>query len=333
MLKTVVTLSVNEVPGNGAKVMNLDTLRLNRRKLILASIGAAFTRGTGTSVCADTIAENKTKFQLACMTLPYSAFPLQRALTGIQSAGFRYVAWGTTHQESQGAERMPVMPVDAAPAKAKELARICRDFGLEPLMMFSTVYPESKDGLETLKNRIKQASAAGIGQVLTFGHTEGGNREVWVERFKQLGPIASDHGVILVVKQHGGTTGTGKACAEIIRDVDHPNIKVNYDAGNVMDYLNVDPIADINECATEVFSFCIKDHRNWPTDQDCGPGYGEIDHYRLLQPVAFSGRSIPLCFENIFEPLLPRPTHPEAIDVLARRAREFVETVIKRLHT
>jgi sugar phosphate isomerase/epimerase len=184
-----------------------------------------------------------------------------------------------------------------------------------------------------LTNRIKQASAAGISQVLTFGHTEGGNREMWVQRFKQLGPIASDHGVMLVVKQHGGTTGTGKACAEIIRDVDHPNIKVNYDAGNVMDYLNVDPIADINECANEVYSFCIKDHRNWPADQDCGPGYGEIDHYRLLQPVAFRSGNIPLCFENIFEPLLPRPSRPEAIDVLARRAREFVETVVTGLHS
>ena len=29
-----------------------------------------------------------TRFQLACMTLPYSAFPLERALTGIRAAGY-----------------------------------------------------------------------------------------------------------------------------------------------------------------------------------------------------------------------------------------------------
>src|SRR5438093_387891 len=82
-----------------------------------------------------------------------------------------------------------------------------------------------------------QAAAAGIPQVLTFGHTSGGNRKLWVERFRQLGPAARDHGVTIVVKQHGGETGTGAACASIVREVGDAGIMVNYDAGNVMDYL------------------------------------------------------------------------------------------------
>jgi len=313
--------------------MNVDTVTLNRRHLLISAMGAAAASTIGKPVYAESPAQEKTDFQLACMTLPYAAVPFKRALTGIKSAGFRYVAWGTTHQETPGGERVPVMPADSAPGKAKELAKLCRDMGLEPLMMFSTVYPEAADGLKVLTNRIKQAGAAAIPQVLTFGHTSGGKRDVWIERLTQLGPIAGDHGVVLVVKQHGGSTGTGEACAEIIREVNHPNIKVNYDAGNVMDYLDVDPIPDIIQCAQEVFSFCIKDHRNWPVDQDCGPGFGEIDHYRLLHPVAFTGRSMPLCFENISAPLLPKPTQPESIDVLARRARELVETVVSGLQS
>lgn len=264
------------------------------------------------------------------MTLPYSAFPLERALTGIKAAGFRHVAWGVRHRESSG-EQTPVMPEDAPPAQAKALAAKCRDQGLEPVLMFSTIYPEHAKGLEILTNRILQASAAGIGQVLTFGHTQGGNRAIWVERFKKLGPIARDHGVTLVVKQHGGSTGTGEACAEIVREVNDPGIWVNYDAGNVMDYLDLDPIPDIRKCAAEVRSFCIKDHRNHPQDQDCGPGFGEIDHYRLFEPVAYTGLTMPLAYENIFPPLLPRPTTPEAVDLFARRAREFVETVLAGL--
>jgi sugar phosphate isomerase/epimerase len=108
-------------------------------------------------------------------------------------------------------------------------------------------------------------------------------------------------------------------------------VKVNYDAGNVMDYLNLDPIPDIQKCAAEVRSFCIKDHRNYPQDQDCGPGFGEIDHYKLLAPVARTGRKMPLCCENIFAPVVPRPTEPEGIDALARRAREFLEVVTQGL--
>ncbi len=270
-----------------------------------------------------------TEFQIACMTLPYSGFSFARALYGIKQAGFRYVAWGNRHTES--GERAPLLPTDAPPRAARELGKRCRDLGLEPLMMFSTIYPEKENALQVLTNRIRQAAAGGVPQVLTFGHTKGGNRPIWVERFKKLGPIARDHGVMIVVKQHGGNTGTGEVCAEIVREVDDPGIMVNYDAGNVMDYLDVDPIPDIKKCAAEVRSFCIKDHRNHLEDRDCGPGLGEIDHYRLLEPVAFTGLEMPLCCENIFAPLVPRPRNPEGVDALARRAREFLEIVTQGL--
>ena len=283
------------------------------------------------STCQATLADRKpTVFQHACMTLPYSNFPLQRALTGIKAAGFRHVAWGVRHRESSG-EQVPVMAEDASIETARTLGQRCRDLGLEPVMMFSTIYPEDAKALKVLTQRIKQAEAAGIGQVITFGHTQGGNRTLWIERLKVLGPIASDHGVMIVVKQHGGTTGTGAACAEIICEVNHPNVFVNYDAGNVMDYLDLDPIPDIRKCAAEIRSFCVKDHRNWPKDQDCGPGFGEIDHYRLFEPVAFTGLTMPLAYENISAPLLHPPKTPEGVDALARRAREFVETVIDGL--
>ncbi|MFL5244530.1 MAG: sugar phosphate isomerase/epimerase family protein [Gemmataceae bacterium] len=270
-----------------------------------------------------------TKFLLACMTLPYADFPLERALKGIKTAGYEYVAWGTTHQED--GKQVPVMAPDATADTAKELGKRCRDSGLKPVMMFSGIYPEADDAMKVFQNRIRQAEAAGIPQILTFGHTKGGNRKLWIERFKELGPIARDHGAMIVVKQHGGETGTGAACAEIIREVADEGIKVNYDAGNVMDYLHVDPLADIKKCADEIRSFCIKDHRTFPKDQDCGPGFGEIDHYRLLHSVAFTGRTMALCFENIFAPVVPRPTKAEGVDALAKRAREFVEVVIQGL--
>jgi sugar phosphate isomerase/epimerase len=276
-----------------------------------------------------------TQFQIACMTLPYSGFALQRALTGIRSAGYRHVAWGTTHNEN--GKQVPVLPADAPPERARELAGRCRDLGLDPVMMFSGVYPEARNGLEVLRSRIHQAAAAKIPHVLTFGHTRGGNEKLWVERFRTLGPMARQNGVLVVVKQHGGETGTGAACARIIREVNDDGVKVNYDAGNVMDYLRLTPekvLADLRACADVVRSFCIKDHRDFPPPHgDCGPGLGEIDHYRLLHPVAFTGLTMPLCCENIFAPRIRRPAKPEGVDALARRAREFLELVIQGIQS
>jgi sugar phosphate isomerase/epimerase len=307
----------------------------NRRSFFRVGLGV-----TGLAMVSPTLLAAKdepakkgkpTKFQIACMTLPYAQFSFERALTGIKAAGYSHVAW-YTHQRVDG-KQVPVVAEDDPPEKAKELGKHCRELGLEPLLMFSGIYPEAPKAMEVFKSRIRQAAAAGIPEVLTFGHTKGGNRKLWVERFKELGPIARDQGVRIVVKQHGGETGTGAACAEIIREVADDGIKVNYDAGNVLDYLHLDPIPDIKKCADEVYSFCIKDHRRFPKDEDCGPGLGEIDHYKLLHPVAFTGRTIPLCCENIFAPLMPRPTKPEGIDALARRAHEFLEIVIQGLQT
>jgi sugar phosphate isomerase/epimerase len=268
-----------------------------------------------------------TKFQVACMTLPYAQFPLERALTGLKTAGYKYVAWGTSHLEN--GKRVAVMPADAPADKARDLGKKCRDLGLEPVMMFANGSPDGKNGLELFKSRIQQAKAAGLAQVLTFSGTRGGDRNLWVERLKVLGPMARDNGVLIVVKQHGGLTASGVLCAEIIREVNDPAVKVCYDSGNVMDYLKIDPLPDIRKCAGEVRSFCIKDHRKFPKDQDCGPGFGEIDHYRLLYPVAFTGHTMPLCCENIFAPVVPRPTTPEGVDALARHAREFLDLVIQ----
>ena len=45
-----------------------------------------------------------------------------------------------------------------------------------------------------------------------------------------------------------------------------------------------------------------------------------MDHYKLLDTVAFTGLKMPLCCENISAPLVPYPREPEGVDRLARRA-------------
>ncbi len=266
-----------------------------------------------------------TEFQIGCMTITYSAFPLNRALQGIKSAGYRYVGWGTTH------ERVPVMDNDAPPSAARILAARCREMGLEPVMMFSTVNVEAADSAAKHTRKIEQAGAAGIPYLITFGKTTAGALEPWIATLKQLGPVARANNVTVVIKQHGGNTGTGRLCSRILADVADEGVKMCYDAGNVLDYEKLDPIPDIQACWQDVRAFAIKDHRNTPKSQDCGPGFGEIDHYKLLMALMHTGRKIPLVCENIFEPLLPRPSAPEGVDALARRSREYLEVVIRGL--
>ena len=297
--------------------------RLTRRTFLL-SAGAAISPAAQSN--------SLTRFQIACMTLPYAQFPLQRSLVGIARAGYRFVAWGTTHMEAAG-DRRPVLAVEAPPADAKQLAARCRGMGLEPVMMFSTVQLEAPDAAAAHLRRIDQASAAGIPFLLTFGRTTPGQYDTFIGNLKRMAPAARKQGVTVVIKQHGGNTATGRTCARIVEEVGDDGLRICYDGGNVMDYEHLDPIPDIQECWPKVRAFAIKDHRFTPRNQDCGPGLGELDHYKLLMPVARTGLDMPLACENIFEPIVPRPAQAQGVDALARRAREFLEIVIRDIQS
>ena len=213
-------------------------------------------------------------------------------------------------------------------------------------MMFSGIYPEDAQALKVLRQRILQAEAGGVPQVLTFGHTRGGNRKLWVERFKQLGPVARDHGVTLVVKQHGGETGTGAACAEIVREVDDAGVKVNYDAGNVMDYLNVDPIPDLRTCAEEVRSLLHQGPPQHTPRRGLRPGPGRDRPLQAARPRRLHRPDDPALLREHLRPTAapsrhrgrdrrpgatgariphdrdPRPPRPSASPMMAWRKRE-----------
>ncbi len=297
---------------------------MQRREFLFASALAPVAAASQASAAA------ATRFQIACMTLPYSPFPLERALTGIKSAGYKYVAWGVNHRDSSGKMR-PAMDLEAAPSVAKQLGARCRNMGLEPVMMFSTVNFEEAGAADAYRKRIDQAQAAGIPNIIAFGKTTREGYSNIIRNLKAAGEHAKGSGVRLVVKQHGGNTATGADISRIIADVSDPAVWMCYDAGNVLDYENNDPIPDIQACWKDIRAFAIKDHRNFPIDQDCGVGFGEIDHYRLLLPVMRTGLTMPLACENIFEPLVPRPAVAEGTDRLARRSREYLESVLAGL--
>src|SRR5215475_3817075 len=106
-----------------------------RRREFLACVPAALT------------AAAQTQFQVACMTLPYTPFPFERALDGIRNAGYRHVAWGHTHRDANGTSRQ-LLAVEDAPGEAARLAARCRNMGLEPVMMFSNIHLEAADALQ-----------------------------------------------------------------------------------------------------------------------------------------------------------------------------------------
>src|SRR5262245_2041772 len=133
---------------NAPEFPRRDFLKLGMAALPLLSLSPA-------SVMA--AARGKAEFQLACMTLPYAPFPLERTSSGIQSAGYKLVGWGTTHKDADG-RSLRGMAADAAPHKAKQLGNRCGEVGLTPLMMYSGIHPEAKDAVAVFTSGMRQAA-------------------------------------------------------------------------------------------------------------------------------------------------------------------------------
>ena len=88
----------------------------------------------------------RAEFQIACMTIPFQQYSFERGVKGIAAAGFRYIAWGPSQMDS-AKRRIDTIAADAGPERARELLRICRDAGLETVLMFASFYPgESRCG-------------------------------------------------------------------------------------------------------------------------------------------------------------------------------------------
>src|SRR3954470_12307520 len=122
--------------------MMVDETKLSRRLVVRASLAAACSAAIQREIISQDRAAVKaepTRFQIACMTLPYSQYPLARALSGIKAAGYQYVALYTSHKEAGETKAVPVLPPELSPAKVKEIGQRCRDSGLTPLLMFSGI--------------------------------------------------------------------------------------------------------------------------------------------------------------------------------------------------
>jgi inosose dehydratase len=137
----------------------------------------------------------------------------------------------------------------------------------------------------------------------------------------EVAPQAARAGVTLVLKPHSGVTGTGQDLADIVRLLDHPAVRVCYDAGNIAYFEGLDPAADVAACAAYVRAVAIKDHRGPLGNEDVPiPGDGSVDHTRLFRALLAAGFAGPCIIERI-----DGYDEADAMDAAVARARANLE--------
>jgi L-ribulose-5-phosphate 3-epimerase len=154
------------------------------------------------------------------------------------------------------------------------------------------------EGVELTERRIRFAARWFEVAVCVSGAGQPANpeeRRTIVENLRRLGNTAGERGITLTLETHKGPTQNAEAMLSLMSDVDHPQVRLNFDTGNIAYYnLGVDPCDELDKVKHLVRSVHLKDNRGGLEDwyfPALGDG-GKVDFVRvreILDGVGFAG--------------------------------------------
>lgn len=268
------------------------------------------------------------------ITLPYSHLPFERALEGIARAGYRYVAFGLTHE----GEHVPSL--GAPPAELDQVAALFDKYSLKPVAMFTRAKmtdPKDPSQIDAYKRELDIAVRLGL-EFLTGAGTWGyksfpdtpftpeemaGPNQAFVEAMRIAGELAAERGVTIILKPHTGNTATAPILLDTLRQIGHPSVKAYYDPGNVRFYEGIDPAEDVKAITGDMPAICAKDHRGARAEANFPiPGEGDVNFPAIFQHLRSIGFDGAVTVERIDGADKASALSAEEIDSRMQRARE-----------
>jgi sugar phosphate isomerase/epimerase len=230
------------------------------------------------------------------------------ALTGAKSRTGRVIGVGTTQDEAQ------------------QVGQEARARGLTITTVYGGNVPLDK-GTDALRQMIDSCEAAGGWSVMLSNVGNEATYEASCKTVAECAEYAAGKKIAMVLKPHGGTTGTGPQLRDTVKRIGHPNLSVMYDPGNIFFYSEgkVNPIEDCRAVLGLVRSLSIKDFRA-PREVMFTPGTGQVDFPKLLAELHRGGFTHgPLLIES----LTPGDLNQTLAE--AKKAKQFVEQLVSRL--
>lgn len=154
------------------------------------------------------------------------------------------------------------------------------------------------EGVELTERRIRFAArwfgvsvcVTGAGQPASDAE-----RQTIVAHLRRLGDTAAAVGITLALETHKGPTQNAEAMLALMRDADHPGVRLNFDTGNIAYYnQGLDPCDELERVKHLVRNVHLKDNRGGFEDwyfPALGDG-GAVSFVRvrkILESVGFEG--------------------------------------------
>ncbi len=128
----------------------------------------------------------------------------------------------------------------------------------------------TEEGLALSQRRLRFAKRWFSVPVVISGASQPTNaeeRQAVVRHLRQLGETGAEQGVTVALETHKGPTQNADAMLALMSEVDHPNIRLNFDTANIVYYNpGVDVLAELRRVVSLVRNVHLKDCRGVPED-------------------------------------------------------------------
>jgi len=260
-------------------------------------------------------------WQVGCFSRPWSQWGFDEALDGMKAAGFRQIGLLGGHKGE------PFLSPKATPDYLDQLKQRIAARGLEATFgrLPTRHNIPLQDAIASARQHIDQARRLGLTYLITFASDKPEEYEHYYRLMTEAAAYAAPHGIQILFKPHGGCSAAAEEMLECIRQVNHPNFHLWYDAGNIIHYTGKDPVEDVERVARYVTGFCAKDCATKGGDVMIQFGDGKVDFagvFRKLQAAGFNGPvMIECCAGQTFE----------EVNAKARENRLFLERLFASL--
>ena len=118
---------------------------------------------------------------------------------------------------------------------------------------------------EEFKAPIEMAEKFEAKRIFVSVHAGELERETVYERLRELGDLAAEKGMFVILESHPDMVTNGDVGLQTMRGVNHPNIRINYDTANMYYYNeNIDGVEEMKKILDYVEGVHLKDTNGKP---------------------------------------------------------------------
>lgn len=221
------------------------------------------------------------KLKLACRLANYGPYE-EAGYAHIHALGIKYV----------------FINVPAA-EKVEAVQATLRRFELTPLVMRGSTDLSKPSSVEELASQTVVCRRMGVKYMFLSPKRNGADKSVVYERLRQAGDAARQNGVTIVLETHPDLGTNADVHLETMRQINHPNVRVNFDTANITYYnRGANSVAELEKVIDYVATVEVKDHNGEFETWDFPPlGKGAIDISGILRVLEAHGYTGPVTME------------------------------------